>query len=167
METYHLRRTERAIDDVAVLREILASQKTMTLALCRDDEPYLVTLNYGYERTSDRLYFHCADEGKKVDVINANPRVWGQVLDDRGYVVGACDHAFRSVHFSGTARWVDDLEEKRRALTMMIEHLEPDPEPVKEQQIKDASLARVRIGYVGIHGMSGKQKLPPPNSQGA
>jgi nitroimidazol reductase NimA-like FMN-containing flavoprotein (pyridoxamine 5'-phosphate oxidase superfamily) len=160
METYHLRRSDRAITDPGVLREMLASQKMMTLALCRDEVPYLVTLNYGYDRANDHLYFHCAGEGKKIDYLDANPNVWGQILEDRGYVVGACDHAFRSVHFKGVVRWVEDIEEKRKALTIMIEHLEPDPEPVKRQQIKDASLARVRIGYVEILGMSGKQKLP-------
>jgi hypothetical protein len=160
METYHLRRSERAITDIDVLHEILASQKAMTLALCREGEPYLVTMNYGYDRAADRLYFHCADEGKKIDYLDANPKVWAQILDDRGYVFGSCDHAFRSVHVSGTVRWVEEIEGKRQALTLMIEHLEPDPEPVKEQQIKEASLARVRIGYVEIHGMSGKQKLP-------
>jgi hypothetical protein len=117
-------------------------------------------MNYGYDRAADRLYFHCADEGKKIDYLDANPKVWAQILDDRGYVSGSCDHAFRSVHVSGTVRWVEEIEGKRQALTLMIEHLEPDPEPVKEQQIKEASLARVRIGYVEIHGMSGKQKLP-------
>ena len=160
METYHLRRSERAITDPEALREILTTQKTMTLALAWDGEPYLVTVNYGYDPTSQRLYFHCADEGKKVRYLDANPKVWGQIVDDWGYVPGTCDHAFRSVHFGGTVRWVEDTEEKRDALTMMIEHLEPDPEPVKDRQVKAASLRRVRVGCIEIHGMSGKQNVP-------
>jgi uncharacterized protein len=160
VETYHLRRSERAITEPDTLREILTSQKVMTLALCREGEPYLVTLNYGYDRSTDRLYFHCANEGKKLDYLNANPKVWGQILDDQGYAVGTCDHTFRSVHFSGTVTWIEDMEEKRRVLTIMIEHLEPDPEPVKQQQVKAASLKRVRIGCVEIRGMSGKQNGP-------
>lgn len=160
METYHLRRSERAITDPDALRDILASQKMMTMALCREGEPYLVTLNYGYDRASDRLYFHCASEGKKMDYLNANPKVWGQVLEDRGYVVGTCNHAFRSVHFRGSVNWIEDAEEKRQILRMMIEHLEPDPEPVIQQQVKAASVERVQIGCIEIHGMSGKQNIP-------
>ena len=38
--------------------------------------------------------------------------------------------------------------------------METHHKPVKPQQIKSAPLAQVRMGYVDIPGMTGKQKLP-------
>ena len=72
-----IRRKEKTIEDAAELRAILREAKHVTLAMCRDGEPYLVTVNHGFDPERRCLYFHCAREGKKVDILRANPRVWG------------------------------------------------------------------------------------------
>ena len=64
-EPYHLRRTEREITDKKEIDRIINDQLFMTLAMCRDGLPYLVTLNYGYDPQASCLYFHCARAGKK------------------------------------------------------------------------------------------------------
>jgi uncharacterized protein len=156
MQTYHLRRAEKAITDPHEMWAIIAAQKVMTLALCKDNVPYLVTLNYGYEQDAGRLYFHCAGEGKKLDYIRANPAVWGQIVEDNGYRDGQCDHAFRSVHFQGRITFVEDIEDKRRALFLMIDRLESDPAAVKARQVTPKALEKVLIGQVHIEAMTGK-----------
>jgi nitroimidazol reductase NimA-like FMN-containing flavoprotein (pyridoxamine 5'-phosphate oxidase superfamily) len=156
-EPYHLLRAERAITSPDELLEIIAGQKHMTLALCRGGEPYLVTVNYGYDPRERCFYFHCAPQGKKVDYLRANPTVWGQVLDDRGYLAGRCDHAYRTVQFCGRAELVEDIEDKRRALAMMIERLEPDPEPVKRRFLSEKRVRQVGIVRVRVLEMSGKR----------
>lgn len=153
---YHLRRTERAITDPAELLEIIQGQKHMTLALCRDNEPYLATVNYGYDAEEGCFYFHCAAEGRKVDYLRANPTVWGQVLEDRGYLPGQCDYAYRTVQFRGHAEFVEDLDEKRRALALMIDQLEPDPEPVKARLLVEGRVRKVGIVRVRVLEMTGK-----------
>jgi uncharacterized protein len=60
---YHVRRTDRQIEDEATLEGILLQGKYATLALCRGGEPYVVTLSYGYDRDTKALYFHCARDG--------------------------------------------------------------------------------------------------------
>ena len=160
MQPYHLRRAEKAITDNEDLLAIIAGQKYMTLAMCKENEPYLVTLNYGYDATANCFYFHCAGEGKKLDYLAANGAVWGQIIEDRGYLVGKCDHAFRTVHFRGTVSFLDDHEdyaEKHHALTLMIDHLEPDPEPMKQRLITEKGVTRVTVGKVTVDFMSGKR----------
>jgi nitroimidazol reductase NimA-like FMN-containing flavoprotein (pyridoxamine 5'-phosphate oxidase superfamily) len=135
---------------LALIRE----QKHMTLALAG---PYLVTVNYGFDPEGDAFYFHCAPHGRKIDAIKADPRVYGQILDDRGYLDGRCDHSFRTVQFEGTAELIHDSTEKRRALDLMISQLEPDPGPVRQRlllsdRIAEACVVRVRVSY-----WSGKQ----------
>jgi len=156
MQTYHLRRSEKEITAPTEMWAIIAGQKYMTLAMCKDDVPYLVTVNYGYDEAKQCFYFHCAGEGKKMDYLRANPMVWGQIVEDNGYRDGKCDHAFRSVQFQGCVTFVEDAEEKRRALSLMIGRLESDSEAVKERQVTPKAVERVTIGKVIVEAMSGK-----------
>ena len=77
-----------------------------------DNEPYLAALSHGYDEEKNCLYFHCAKEGKKVEILHANNRVWGQALVDRGYVQGACGHLYATTQFKGRVTFVDDIVEK-------------------------------------------------------
>ena len=158
MKGYHpLRRREKEISNPAEMKAILAGTQHVTVAMCRDNEPYLVTLSHGYDHEKNAIYFHCAGEGKKIDILKANDRVWGQALVDRGYAQGHCDHMFRSVQFSGRVSFVEAAAEKRRALGVMIRQLEREPEKVLAAQVTDASLAKVCIGRIDIEFLSGKR----------
>ncbi|HUU04725.1 MAG TPA: pyridoxamine 5'-phosphate oxidase family protein [Patescibacteria group bacterium] len=158
MQKYHgLRRKEQEIRETAELKAILAKTQYVTVAMCRDNEPYLVTLSHGYDEERNAIYFHCACEGKKIEILKANDRVWGQALVDRGYVQGKCDHLFSSVQFSGRARFVEDTEEKRHALAVMIRRLEQEPDKVMAAQVTDTAIAKVCIGRIDIEFLSGKR----------
>lgn len=115
-----MRRVEKEIKDIADIAFILEKAKYITIAMCLDGEPYLVSLSHGYDRPRHRLYFHCTKEGKKIDYLKDNNRVWGQALLDKGYVQGACDHMYATVHFKGRVTFVEDVKEKRHALEVMI-----------------------------------------------
>jgi hypothetical protein len=66
---YHVRRTDREIANQAELYEIIERNKYATLALCFNNEPYIVTLTYGFDKITKSLYFHCGKEGLKLDFI--------------------------------------------------------------------------------------------------
>ena len=158
MEAYHgLRRKEQEIKDTAELKAILAKTQYVTVAMCRDNEPYLVTLSHGYDEKQNAIYFHCAFAGKKIDFLKANNSVWGQALVDRGYVQGSCDHLFSSVQFGGRVRFVEEAEEKRHALAVMIHQLEGEPEKVMDAKVTDARVATTNIGRIDIEFLSGKR----------
>lgn len=158
MKKYHgLRRKEQEIRDSAELKAILAKTKYVTVAMCRGSEPYLVTLSHGYDLERNAIYFHCAFEGKKIDFLKANDRVWGQALVDRGYVQGKCDHLFSTVQFSGRVRFVEDAAEKRHALAVMIRQLELEPDKVIAAKVTDARVKATNIGRIDIEFLSGKR----------
>jgi nitroimidazol reductase NimA-like FMN-containing flavoprotein (pyridoxamine 5'-phosphate oxidase superfamily) len=158
MEAYHgLRRKEQEIKDSAELKAILAKTQYVTVAMCRDNEPYLVTLSHGYDEKQNAIYFHCAFAGKKIDFLKANNRVWGQAFVDRGYVQGKCDHLFTSVQFSGRVSFITDEGEKRRALAVMIRQLEREPEKVIDDKVTGARVATTNIGRIDIEFLSGKR----------
>ena len=157
---YHMRRTEREILDASELLSIMSGAKFMTIAMCSGEEPYLVTVNHVCDPATKSIYFHCAKVGKKVDFLNANPRVCGEVMEDRGYVQGECDYDYRSVHFRGRASPVNDISEKRKALNLMMEKLEKNPEEAKKRFINNDSLAKVIIYRIAIESMTGKMRVP-------
>lgn len=153
----HIRRTEKAIQKKSDMQAIIEQAKYVTIAMSDDNEPYLVTLSHGYDRKRNVIYFHCAQEGKKIEILSNNNIVWGQALVDHGYVQGKCDHLYSTVHFRGTAVFLSDLDEKREALHIMIHQLEDNPDNVINEQITEASLIRVKIGRIDIDYMSGKK----------
>ena len=157
MGAYHLRRSEKAIEDEAEIRAIIEEAEHMTLALTRGDEPYLVTVNFAFDAAESCFYFHCATEGKKLEFLAANPRVWGQVLIDDGYIDGSCDHAFRTVQFPGTAEPVVSRDEKASALMRMADQLESDPDAIRERSIDGRDLDDVLIYRIRAEGFTGKR----------
>ena len=157
MEIYHMRRAEKAITERSELLEIIREQKYMTLALCSGEEPYLVSVNYGYEVEENCFYFHCAKKGRKIDYLKANPVVYGQILEDNDYLAGECDHAARTVQFRARATFLESAEAKRRALALMIDQLEPEPEPMKARTLKAPRIAAVTVVSLKVEALTGKQ----------
>ncbi len=157
MLMHPMRRKEKEITDRAELRAILREAKHVTVAMSLGDEPYLATLSHGYDEDRNCVYFHCAPEGKKVEILKANPRVWGQALEDNGYQQGSCDHLFRTTQFYGRVTFVEDPEEKKHALCIMIKHLEEKPEKIINEQITPHSTRRIIVGRIDIDQMSGKK----------
>ncbi|HME53750.1 MAG TPA: pyridoxamine 5'-phosphate oxidase family protein [Candidatus Lokiarchaeia archaeon] len=155
--SFHPRRTDREIKDLDEIQGIIASQKYMTIALCKSDEPYLVTLSYGYDPSGNCFFFHCALEGKKIDMLKENPIVWGQIIQDRGYMPGKCSHAYSSVDFKGTVTFLESNDDKASALSIMIDQLDPDPEPVKQDKVIGKDLANVLVGRIDVDMFSGKK----------
>ena len=157
--SFHVRRKDREITDRDVLKQVLGSTKYVTVALSMDKEPYLVSLSHGYDEAANCLYFHCADEGKKLVYMKANSRVWGQAVLDFG-VTDECDYAYTSVHFRGKASMIEDLREKQHAIEVLVRQLSENPEE-KLAKIKPEKLARTAMGRIDIEYMSGKQHRNP------
>jgi nitroimidazol reductase NimA-like FMN-containing flavoprotein (pyridoxamine 5'-phosphate oxidase superfamily) len=158
MPRYHMNRAEQEITDQALLVEILRQGKYLTIAMCRNDQPYIVALSYGYDEKRGALYFHCALKGLKIDLIRHNPNVCATVIEDRGYKMGRCEQAYRSVILWGTMHVVEDSGEKKHGMEVLLNHLEDDPDEVKERSLKsDEAYEGVGILRLDIKEMTGKQ----------
>jgi uncharacterized protein len=159
MPRYHMNRADLAITDPEDLRTILRRGKYTVIALCRENEPYVVSLSYGYDPAKNALYFHCALKGLKLDFIEQNPRACATVINDMGYITGDCDHAFRSVVLWGEMSLVRELDEKKHAVEVLLNSLEPDPEVIKKRSpISDPSYDKVGILRFDIREMTGKRR---------
>ncbi|NPD87404.1 MAG: hypothetical protein HGN29_01690 [Asgard group archaeon] len=152
-----IRRKEKAITDINLMKKILQISKHITIAMCKENNPYLVTLSHGYDPDQHCLFFHCASEGKKIDILKENNIVWGQALIDKGYIQGSCDHLYATVQFRGKVGFLTDFDEKKQVLVNMIKKLDDNPEEVIEKQLTEKSINRVNIGRIDIEFMSGKE----------
>jgi uncharacterized protein len=68
-----MRRKEKLVTDVARLHEVIHNATVCRLGLADGSKPYIVPLCFGFD--GQYLYFHCAHQGRKVDIIKANPFV--------------------------------------------------------------------------------------------
>ena len=117
---------ELQITDETQIREILDAAKVLHLGLCVDNEPYVVPMNYGYTMEDGKpvLYLHSAVRGKKLDMMRANPKVFFEMDCDRMPFEGKnpCQYglAYSSIMGRGTATIVEDVEEKKKAMTILM-----------------------------------------------
>ena len=117
---------EFRITDEAQIQEILDKAKVLHLGLAVNNEPYVVPLNYGcvMENGKLTLYLHSAVQGKKLDMIRANPNVFFEMDCDRMPFEGkvACQYGmvYSSIMGRGTAHIVEDVEEKTKAMSILM-----------------------------------------------
>ena len=160
MGTYHMFKKEKEITDRAILFDVVKKGKYAVVSLCRNDLPYIVTMNYGYDEELKALYFHCALLGLKLDILSQNPRVCATVIEDHGYKKDECSHAYRSVVFWGEMSVVNDLPEKKQGMEVLFSHLEDNPDPIRARNFKsDLDYDKVNILRLDIGEITGKQGL--------
>jgi len=117
---------EFRITDEQQILAILDAAKVLHLGLAVDNEPYVVPLNYGYTMENGKLtlYLHGANQGKKLDMIRANPKVFFEMDCDRMPFDGVlpCQYGmvYSSVMGRGTAHIVEDVEEKKKAMSILM-----------------------------------------------
>ena len=131
-----MQKKEREILDKRIILEILKNGKFSTISMCRNGEPYLVTLSYGFDEINNCLYFHSAQKGLKLEYLKENQKVCGTILEDLGYIKSACSHKYRSIVFWGDMTFVDNLDEKKHAFDIMLKHLEENPSKLKKKFFK-------------------------------
>ncbi len=123
--------------------------------------PYGVPINYYYEPQDNALYFHCALKGKKLDCIQANPRVSFTVVGAEALVPERFTTHYESVILSGTASLIQEPEEKRRYITRLCEVLTPGPAALRDAEI-EKSLRALHILKLQIESITGKKNPPIP-----
>ncbi|MHC9538432.1 MAG: pyridoxamine 5'-phosphate oxidase family protein [Vulcanimicrobiota bacterium] len=158
MTRYHMNSKEKEITVRDELNGILKEGKYVTIAMCRDNEPYIVTLSYGYDVERNTLYSHTALKGLKLEFLSANPQVCATVIIDQGYVKNDCRHRYSSVVLWGKLEVITNLEEKNHAMEVLLRGLEEEPELLKERFIKnDSAYDSITMLRLEIAEITGKK----------
>jgi uncharacterized protein len=157
-----MRRQEKQITDPATLYSILQSAQVCRLGLYDGAEPYVVPLCFGF--AEDTLYFHCADTGRKVSILQRHPRLCfeldTQVAIRQGESACSWGMQFQSIIGYGTARFIEEAEEKQNALATIALHY-----GCANTHFSSSALAATTVFAVTIERLSGKQSAMSPHSE--
>lgn len=105
--------------------EVLRRATSGVLAVAGDGGyPYAVPLSYVYD--GERIFFHCATSGHKLDAVRRDPRASFCVVDQDEVVPEKYTTFFRSVIAFGTVRELTDDAEKRAAIELLAERYSPN-----------------------------------------
>lgn len=143
--------------------KILKSCTAGVLGLCGHNEyPYTVPLSYILK--DDKLYFHCAKEGHKIDCIKNNDKVSFCVIEKDEVIQETFTTHFRSAIVFGKARTVDNDNEKIAVMMLLAEKYSPDflkdaPAAI-EKELKNLCVVEIRIEH-----MTGKAAIEIVNGQ--
>ncbi len=123
-----MRRKDREISDPGEMLAILKDCDCCRLGLTDGNEAYILPLNFGISGEGDdlTLYFHCAKEGKKIDLIKKSRYASFEADTDHVLVKGGnpCCFSFlyKSVMGRGEISLVEDVDEKILGMTKIMEH---------------------------------------------
>ena len=149
-----MRRKEKEITDKAEIEAIIKQSLVCRLALSDEGAPYLIPLCFGYEQSA--LYFHSAKAGKKLDILKRNNRVCFEFDIATEVTTGktACDWGmnYRSVIGFGLASFVENVEQKRRALEIITAQYAD-----KAYKLTDGAVKETCVLKVDKESMTGKQ----------
>lgn len=149
-----MRLTERECSNNAFYAEVLNKADELYLALNTDTFPYVIPVNFVY--ANNVIYFHCAPQGVKLDLLAKDARVAFSTAIDIAIDRKKSTTYYRSVCGTGHAVLVQDSAEKIQALdslALRYTSLCPRPTPL-------AALERVAIVRIDVHEMTGKKNLP-------
>ncbi len=163
-EHRRMRRADREVTDPAQVMAIVAACKIIRIAYADSEGMTIVPMNFGFtakavdDAAKPTFYFHSAPIGRKMDAIkaanNALPVAFEMETDCEvveGRTLCNWGEAFKSVVGVGVASIVDDLEESRTALGLLMkqqagmEHVE-----FTDQQVRSVTVWKVESDYVTV-----------------
>ena len=149
---------ERQVTDPKQIRDILDAGKVLHLGLAVDNEPYVVPMNYGYTFENEKLviYLHSAVRGKKLDMLQKNPKVFFEIDCDIQPFEGKlpCQYGmvYSSIMGKGVATIVDDVEEKKQAMTVLMKTQTGKDFVFNDQLVSIVAVIRIDVeGYTAKH----------------
>ena len=152
--TAHQRKPQYTRGD-AWIRAFLQRGQVAHIATVCDGQPFVTPTNYYFDEPGHRLIFHSNVTGRLRANIEQHARVCAEVSEMGRYLPSnvALEFGvqFRSVMVFGDAHVLDDREEQRRMLHLLIAkyfspmELGADYRPVTDQELKRTTVYELRI----------------------
>lgn len=153
-----MRRSDRARDREFSLALIDRCTHGVMALSTGEAVPYCLPLSF--VRVGDELYFHCAREGRKIDLMRRFPQVCVTFVgEDRPAFVAPAEYTtwFQSAIVTGTASEVNDPDEKTQALRALCQKVTPEHMDGFGAAI-EKSLAVTAVWKVHMEEITGKAK---------
>ena len=155
-----MRRSDRAVENLPDILAILEQCVVMRLAMTGPDGPYIVPVNFGYLLHSDQrltLYFHGALQGRKRDMLDADPRVCFEVDCEHRLIAkeAACGYSYgyASAIGFGKARRLTESMEKAQGLSCLMARFDPAPSFVLDME----AMEKTAVYAIDVEHITGKR----------
>lgn len=122
------------INDLEIIDDILSTIEYGTLALCEDNKPYSIPINFVHY--NGVIYFHGSKKGKKIQMLQENPKASFSVVESYSIIQSyfsstdklACPatHFFKSVIIDGEIEMVESYDEKIKVMSLLMEKLQKE-----------------------------------------
>jgi hypothetical protein len=155
-----MRRKDRQIKDIRDLESIISQSDVCRVAFADNNLPYIVTMNFGYSGGDNpAFFFHCAGEGKKLEMIRKNNYVCFEM--DTGHELyegeNGCDWGMKysSIVGYGKISVIEEREAKIHGLDCIMSQYSQRKEFTYDERV----LGNTTILRLDIEEMTGKRKL--------
>ena len=142
-----MRRKDKEITDTEAIVSIIRRSTVCRLGMSDDGQPYVIPMSFGYQ--DGAVYFHCAPEGRKIEILRKNPRVCIEFDVDCLLKTGdsACKWGF---HFNsaiafGVAAIIEDYTEKQAGLDIIMRQYSGDVFMYSESAFDKIVVIRVNV----------------------
>jgi len=158
MRVNQMLRKEKEMNEADTERFLVESE-VGRLGVCDNNKPYVVPVLFVYDKESGTIFVHCAKKGKKIDIMKTNPNVCFETDEKSGIIFGKSSCSFsliyRSVIAFGEATFIDDPEEKAKALNLLIKKYAGE---TKAGFVTPEKTASTQVIGIRITSKTGKQK---------
>jgi len=160
MKDIHMRRTDRELLKPEEITDVLSAGTIAQIAFIDGQESYIVTMNYGFsdDPSGLKLYFHCANQGRKIDCIRNNPQVCFtiSICDPFTPAAKACGYGmkYRSVVGYGKIRIITDDTERITGLNQLMKQYTGKDSWEYDQEM----LKKTTVFCLDVERISGKQR---------
>ena len=152
-----MRRSAQALG-VDACREVLSRGTSGVLALLGyGGWPYAVPMSYAFD--GEKLFFHCAREGHKLDAIRREARASFCVVDRDEVVPEEYTTYFRSVIVFGRVRILEDEAQMRAAIELLARRYFPQDSAENRHRAIEREWAGLCMLEMDIEHMSGKEAI--------
>lgn len=155
-----MRRVDRELKTNEEIIEVLNSGKIIQIAFIDNNEPYIVTLNYGFVLDNEKIkmYFHSANEGRKINCIKNNPNVCFSISICDPFIEGekACNYGmkYRSLIGYGKIRIVESKEERLNGLNVLMKQYTGKD----NWNYDDEMMKKTTVSCLEVEKITGKRK---------
>lgn len=153
-----MRRKEREVSERSKILEIMEKCSICSLAFNDGEYPYVVPVNFAYRDTPQavEVYFHGANEGKKIDLIKKEGKVAFNMHCDTRVVIGkticGSTREYESVSGAGKVEILTDDKEKELGLRLIVAHLGDN----RQDEFDASRFARIAVCRLTVQHVCGK-----------
>lgn len=149
-----MRRFKQAVSEDECMKILTEAKRGVFSVIGDEGYPYSLPINFYYYETDNRIFFHGAREGHKVDAIKNCDKVCFTTWDEGFKLECHWEWNITSVIVFGRAKFIEDRKIAEDRVRKLAYKYYPTKEEAEEELAR--SIGRVQLFAIDIEHMTGK-----------